>query len=66
MYIESKWRRPRYRRLSFPLEEAISVTEYCRKYKVSRSTVKYRIATNKLAGFKSGFRWWVADVPSDS
>lgn len=65
MSIKSKWRRPRWRRLNSPPNELIAAKIYAQKYNISISNVKYRIATNRLEGWKSYGRWYVADTPPD-
>lgn len=63
MSIKSKWRRPRYRRLNSPTENLITAQAYSAKYNISVSNVKYKIATNRLEGWKCSSRWYLPDEP---
>ena len=52
---------PVYRRLDFPLSQAIPLEEFCKKHHISRSGAMYRILNGTLPAWKNGRYWLVQD-----
>lgn len=55
-------RRLRQRKIR-DIEECISIAEFAKKNGISKSTVYYRIATQKIVGYKIGGVWWIKENP---